>query len=102
LPNNRNIQENEKKSFASNFSLEENLSKKKSQLRLNDTRSPLIIGYMWAINVTSAAIEMVVPIILGVWLDNKFHTKPLCILIGLFLGMLIMLLHLIKFANVKE
>ncbi|MDR1382965.1 MAG: AtpZ/AtpI family protein [Planctomycetaceae bacterium] len=96
------MQENEKKSILPDFPPEEKLqnqNKIPQQDNENYARSPMMIGYMWAMNVTSAAIEMVVPIVIGVWLDNKFHTKPLCILIGLFLGMAIMLIHLIKFAK---
>ncbi|MDR1493552.1 MAG: AtpZ/AtpI family protein [Planctomycetaceae bacterium] len=100
------MQDNEKKSFPINFPPEENSQNKnispQQNNNANDFRMSMMIGYMGAMNVTSAAIEMVAPIVIGIWLDNKFYTKPLCILIGLLLGMAIMLIHLIKFAQEKN
>jgi len=96
------MQGNEKKSESAGFSGGENPQNNENQQKINDNRSPIMVGYMWATNVTSAAVEMVIPIVGGVWLDNKFQTKPLFILIGLFLGMTIMLLHLLKFAKTGE
>ncbi|MGL6226272.1 MAG: AtpZ/AtpI family protein [Thermoguttaceae bacterium] len=66
-----------------------------------DSRSPLAIGYTWSIIVSSIAFEMVLPILLGFWIDQKLGTLVLFTLLGAVLGMTIALLQLIQLGKPK-
>ncbi len=66
----------------------------------DDGRSPLAIGYAWAARIMSISFEMVLPALLGVWLDQKLGTVVLFLLLGLMLGMFVGFLQLLKI--VKE
>jgi hypothetical protein len=41
----------------------------------NDRRSPLAIGLEWVSRITAVALAMVLPGLLGYWLDRKFETS---------------------------
>ena len=66
-----------------------------------DTRSPLAIGYMWAMVIMTMGIEMVLPILLGVYLDFKLGTVCLFLIIGIFLGFSIAVANFIKLMKSK-
>jgi F0F1-type ATP synthase assembly protein I len=44
----------------------------------------------------SAAICVGLGVVLGLWLDNVFHTAPALLLVGLFLGLLTAAMSVIK------
>lgn len=58
--------------------------------------SPLAKGYMLGTLVLTAAIQMVLPIIAGSWLDKRLNTEPVFVLIGIALGILIMVTQLLR------
>ena len=62
----------------------------------DDKRSPVAIGYMWASRATSVSLEMVLPILLGLWLDRRWNSSPWIVIIGAVLGFSIALLHLMQ------
>ena len=63
----------------------------KNEIRL----SPLAIGYMWSTRIISLSIEMGI-IILGFhWLDKKFSSSPIFIIIGSMLAIGIFFLQLL-------
>lgn len=62
----------------------------------NDGRSPFAVGYAWAVRISNLGIEMALPILLGVWLDHLLGTVVVFLLLGIFLGMAIAVLQLIK------
>ena len=62
----------------------------------NDDRSPLAVGYAWAARIFSIGIEMVIPILLGIWLDRKLGTVVLFLLLGVALGMGIAVMQLVR------
>ncbi len=53
-------------------------------------------GMEWAMRITVVGFEMVVPGVLGVWLDEKLGTKLVFTLIGFALGLSWALWHLLK------
>ena len=48
--------------------------------------TPVVIAYQWAARITSLAIEMVVPGLIGLWIDNRLGTKVVFTLLGFALG----------------
>ena len=64
-----------------------------------DTRSPEAKAYHWATRIMTISLEMVVPGLVGYWLDQKFGTKALLTIIGFVLGMTLGMWHLIQIAN---
>ena len=61
-----------------------------------DTRSPYAIGYEWSVIVSSIGMEMALPPIFGIWLDQKFGTVMLFTLLGAAFGMITAMMHLIQ------
>ena len=61
-----------------------------------DTRSPYAIGYEWSVIVSSIGLEMALPPVFGIWLDQKFGTVIIFTLLGAVLGMITALTHLIQ------
>ena len=68
-------------------------NEKKSE---KDTRSPYAIGYEWSVIISSIGMEMALPPIFGIWLDQKFGTVMIFTLLGAVLGMVTALMHLIQ------
>ena len=68
----------------------------------DDDRSSLALGYAKAARVFSIGIEMVIPILLGVWLDWKLGTVVLFLLLGVALGMGIAVMQLVRIAQEGE
>jgi len=58
--------------------------------------SPLAKGYLLGTLVLIASIEAVIPVIVGGWLDKRFHTAPLLVLLGIGLGLFIMISQLLR------
>ena len=52
----------------------------------------------WASMVTTVAFEMVVPALLGHWLDKQWGTAPWLVLVGTILGFSIGMLHLMRWS----
>ena len=62
----------------------------------NISLSPIAKGYLLGTLVLTAAIEAVIPMIAGSWLDKRFQTAPLFVLLGVALGTLIMVTQLLR------
>ena len=58
--------------------------------------SPLAKGYLLGTLVLTAAIEAVIPMIVGTWLDKRYETAPLFVLLGIGLGIFIMISQLLR------
>ena len=52
-----------------------------------DDRTMMAKALGLAYAVISASLEMVAPIAIGYWLDNRYQTSPLFVLLGLVLGL---------------
>ena len=66
-----------------------------------DGRSPWAIGYMWSVVIMSLGIELVLPILLGVYLDSKFGTVCLFLIFGVFTGFFVAIVNFIKLMKTK-
>jgi hypothetical protein len=61
-----------------------------------DGRSPIAIAAAWASRIMTVALEMVLPAVLGAWIDGKLGTRAVATLIGVVLGMALGLWHLVR------
>jgi hypothetical protein len=67
-----------------------------------DGRSPIAIAMQWATQVMTICIEMVVPIVLGVWADRRWGTKFVLTLIGAAAGLWLGLWSLMQLGKSME
>ena len=65
-----------------------------------DGRSPIAVAMQWASQVTAVSIEMVLPILLGVWADRRLGTKAVFTIIGGIGGLWLGIWNLIRIAKV--
>ena len=49
--------------------------------------TPIVVAYQWAARIISLSITMVVPGLLGVWVDGRLGTKVVFTLVGFAAGM---------------
>lgn len=61
-----------------------------------DDRASLAQAWAWSSRITSVALEMVLPGVLGYWIDQKLGTVMVFLLLGVILGMTGGLIHLVK------
>jgi F0F1-type ATP synthase assembly protein I len=64
-----------------------------------DDRSPLAEGIAWASRVTTIALEMVIPGVIGLWVDDKLGTMevfPVFLVLGVILGLTTGIFHLAR------
>ena len=66
----------------------------------SDDRSPVAIAYQWASRIIVVALEMVLPGMAGLWLDNQIGTVVLFMLIGFGMGCTGAVVHLIQMTRV--
>jgi F0F1-type ATP synthase assembly protein I len=69
---------------------------------LQDHRSPVSVAAAWASQVTSIALEMVVPPVLGWWLDQKLGTSFVFVTVGGIFGFCAGMLSLLHVARVSQ
>ena len=63
-------------------------------------RSPVAIALEWSVTIMTIAAEMVVPGLMGHWLDTKLNLRtPIFLLIGFALGGLLATLSLARIAR---
>lgn len=51
-----------------------------------DDRSPMAVAIAMASMIISIGLEMVVPGLIGYWLDGRFGTEPVLLLVGFAVG----------------
>ena len=49
----------------------------------HDDLSPFAQAMQWASRITSVSLELVVPILVGYWLDQRLGTRVLCAILGM-------------------
>ena len=59
-------------------------------------RSPLTLAMEWTSRVTTISLEMVVPVLLGLWLDLRLGTWVVFSVLGAILGLGLGMWHLIR------
>lgn len=67
-----------------------------------DSRSIVAKAYGWAARIMTVALEMVVPGVLGVWIDRRLGTVALFTVIGFGLGLTLGMWHLLRMTARKE
>ncbi len=65
-----------------------------------DDRAPQALAMAWASRVTTISMEMAVPPLAGHWLDQRFGTKGLFLVLGAVLGLVTGMWHLIRLSQV--
>jgi hypothetical protein len=61
-----------------------------------DDRSAISLAYAWATRVMVIAAEMVVPGLVGVWIDQKIGSLVVFALAGFALGITVAIMHLVR------
>lgn len=61
-------------------------------------RPPLAIAVEWVAKITTVALEMVIPGVIGQWLDNRWGTQFLGF-VGFALGLVVGMWHLLVLAG---
>lgn len=61
----------------------------------NDS-SPFVLAMVWSSRITAISLEMVVPALFGYWLDLRWGTLPLLIIVGVILGFVTATLSLLR------
>ena len=64
-----------------------------------DNRPPMAAAMRWVSTATTVSLEMVLPAVLGVWLDKRLDTSPWLTVIGAVLGLGLGMSHLLKIAG---
>jgi F0F1-type ATP synthase assembly protein I len=64
-----------------------------------DGRSPIAVAIHWASQVTTISVEMVLPLLLGVWVDRWLNTKAVFAILGGILGLWVGIWNLMRIAK---
>ncbi|MBL9125413.1 MAG: AtpZ/AtpI family protein [Planctomycetaceae bacterium] len=64
-----------------------------------DDRSSLAVAAAWASQITTVAMEMVVPIALGYWVDTWLGTRVVFVILGAIGGMSLGIYHLMRMVS---
>jgi F0F1-type ATP synthase assembly protein I len=64
-----------------------------------DDRPPMVVASHWVQQITSIALEMVLPACVGVWLDRRWGTEPWLVVAGGILGFAFSMWHLLTLAK---
>ena len=64
-----------------------------------DSRSWLSVGIAWASRITTLALELTIPVLVGVGLDRWWGTSPLATISGAVLGFVLFMLHPLRLAK---
>jgi F0F1-type ATP synthase assembly protein I len=67
--------------------------------RNNDDRSMIAKGWSWGQQAMAISLEMVVPGMIGLWIDRLIGTLPLFLILGVIFGMTAGMIHLVQFAK---
>jgi ATP synthase protein I len=64
-----------------------------------DDRSSLALAYEWSARITSISLELVLPVLGGYWLDQRWGTPPLLLIVGVVLGFVTATFSLLRLAK---
>jgi ATP synthase protein I len=59
----------------------------------------MVVAMRWVNQITSIALEMALPALLGHWLDTRWGTEPWLVAIGAVLGFAVAMVHLLALAK---
>jgi ATP synthase protein I len=64
-----------------------------------DERAPFALALEWTSRITTISLELVLPALFGYWLDQRFGTRVLFLILGMMLGFVTALLSLLRLAR---
>jgi ATP synthase protein I len=64
-----------------------------------DRRSPLAVGLSLSTTLSTIGLEFALPMLLGLYADEKLGTKPVLLLVGMVLGFALGVFHLVRIAR---
>jgi F0F1-type ATP synthase assembly protein I len=67
-----------------------------------DDRSTVAIAMAWASRIIALSASMVVPALIGAWIDQQLNTKVVFLLLGMALGIaaaVVQLMRIVKESN---
>jgi len=64
-----------------------------------DNRSPIAVAATWVSMVTTIVVEMVIPPLLGFWLDEKLGTRVVFVSLGAIGGLALGMTSLVRLAR---
>lgn len=65
----------------------------------SDGPAPTTVAMRWVSRITSISIEMVLPGLLGLWLDRRLGTLVLFTSLGFALGLTVAMFHLVRIGS---
>ena len=65
----------------------------------NDDRSLIAKAWGWGHQATAISLEMVLPSVLGLWIDRQLGTLPVCLILGAVFGVAAGMIHLLQFVR---
>lgn len=51
-----------------------------------DDSSPIVVAMQWSSRITTISLELIVPVLIGYWLDRLWGSLPLLIIVGVIIG----------------
>jgi hypothetical protein len=68
----------------------------------SDDRSQIAKAYQWATRIMIVSLEMVLPGIVGYWIDGRLGTRVVFMLVGFALGCTAATVHLIQLTRSEK
>lgn len=65
-------------------------------------RSPIAVAYQWASVSFTVSLEMILPAVGGIFLDERLGTKPWLLFVGAAIGLMISIVHLTQLTKTKS
>jgi ATP synthase protein I len=66
-----------------------------------DDRPPYAVAAEWVSRITTVSLQMVLPAVLGFWVDQKLGTVMLFLVLGAILGMTTGMIQLVRMTSTK-
>jgi F0F1-type ATP synthase assembly protein I len=66
----------------------------------DNRQPPLVVALRWVHQISAVSLEMVLPIALGYYLDQRWGTEPWLVIVGTLFGFLTAMVHLLQMTGV--
>jgi len=67
-----------------------------------DQRPPLVVAAEWTSRVTTISLEMVLPGLIGFWIDRQLGTVMVFLVLGVIVGMTAGMIHLVRLTSLND
>jgi ATP synthase protein I len=68
----------------------------------DDGRSSFAVAMEWTSRITAISMEMILPTLGGLWLDQRWQTRPLFLVLGGILGFSIAMTSLLQLGKSRK